>query len=57
MDDTETRSSGSAPPAAVVLEGTNLERTLPALGARKTEDGEERVGRRVGREEKVLAGG
>ncbi len=52
MDDRGTRSSGAVPSAVVVLAGTNLERT--PFGVRKTLGGEDRVGRRVGREEKDL---
>jgi len=55
MDDGDTRSSGVAPSAADVLVGMNLERV--PVGARKAVGGEERVGRRVGREEKSLGWG
>jgi hypothetical protein len=53
MADRGTRSSGAVPSAEVVVGGTKRERA-PPVGVRKTGCVEMRVGRRVGREEKVL---
>lgn len=52
MADRGTRSGSATASAVVVLAGTNLERV--PFGARKAVGGEERVGRRVGRDEKDL---
>lgn len=52
MADRGTRSSGAVASDVVVLVGANLERA--PFGVRKADGGEERLGRRVGREEKSL---
>ena len=52
----DTRSSDVAPSTVVVLaEGTNLESVVVVPGARKMLGGVDRVGRRVGSEEKDLS--
>jgi hypothetical protein len=52
ITDRGMRSNGAAVPSVVVVGGTNRDRA--PLGARKIVLREERVGRRVGREEKAL---